>query len=169
MASLVVGTFPQTEDFWQSLKQSFDVLRSSKWRHSSWMFSLSVRRCFSAVSHPQQYSIATMDTVVPINIEVRTKYPLSHNDKTVVLKIRLHSQSPMLCRPALHGNWSALSLARRALKDKFITPKVPLTVCYQIVRYFCRTLFIYILLFRHATIKDQVRSRLSTWDLWWTE
>ena len=33
----------------------------------------------------------------------------------------------MLYRPALHGNWNALSLARRALKDKFPTPTVPLT------------------------------------------
>jgi len=41
--------------------------------------------------------------------------------------IRLHSKSPMLYRPALHGNWNALSFARRALKDKFPTPTVPLT------------------------------------------
>jgi hypothetical protein len=33
----------------------------------------------------------------------------------------------MLYRPALHGNWNALSLARRELKDKFPTPTVPLT------------------------------------------
>ena len=32
----------------------------------------------------------------------------------------------MLYRPALHGNWNALSLARRALKDKFPTRTVPL-------------------------------------------
>jgi hypothetical protein len=57
-----------------------------------------------AVSHPQQYSIATRDTVVPMNIEVPTKYPQSHNDKIVVLEIGLHSESPMLYGPALHGN-----------------------------------------------------------------
>ena len=62
------------------------------------------RRCFSVVSHPQQYGIATRDTVVPMNIEVPTKYLLSHNDRTAVLAIRLHSESPMLFRPALHGN-----------------------------------------------------------------
>jgi hypothetical protein len=33
-----------------------------------------------AVSHPQQYSIVTADTVVPMNIEVPTKYLLSQND-----------------------------------------------------------------------------------------
>ena len=51
-----------------------------------------------------QYSIATRDTVVPMNIEVPTKYLLSHNDSIVVFEIRLHSESPMLYRPALHGN-----------------------------------------------------------------
>jgi len=111
----------------KSRTQSFDVLRSSKWRLSFWRFSFCGRRCFSAVSHPQQYSNATRDTVVPMNIEVPTKYPLSHNDRMVVLEIRLHSKSPTLYRPALHGNWNALSLARRALKDKFPAPTIPFT------------------------------------------
>jgi hypothetical protein len=44
---------------------------------------------------------------------------------------RLHRKSPMLYRPALHGNWNALSLARRALKDKFPTPTVTLTTVLQ--------------------------------------
>jgi len=111
----------------KSLTQSFDVLRSSKWRLSSWTFPFCGRRCFSAVSRPQQYSIATRDTVVPMNSEVPTKYLLSHNDRIVVLEIRLHSESAMLYRLLLHGNWNALSLARRALKDKFPTPTIPLT------------------------------------------
>jgi len=110
----------------KSLTHSFDVRRSSKWRLSSRRFPFYGRRCFSAVSHPQQYSIATRDTVVSMNIEVPTKYPVSHNARIIVLEIHLHSQSPMLYRPALHGNWNALSLARRALKDKFPTPMVPL-------------------------------------------
>jgi len=59
---------------------------------------------FSEVSHPQQYSIATRDTVVPMNIEELTKYLLSHNARTIVLEIRLHSESPLLYRPLLHGN-----------------------------------------------------------------
>ena len=113
------------------LTQLFDDLRSSEWRLSSWTFSFCSRRCFSAVSHPQQYSIATSDTVVPVNIEVRTKYPLSHKDRIVVLEIRLHSENPMLYRPALHGNWSALSLSRRTLKDKFPTPTILLKAVSQ--------------------------------------
>jgi hypothetical protein len=39
-----------------------------------------------------------------MNIEEPKKYPLSHNDRIVVLEIRLHIESPMLYRPALHGN-----------------------------------------------------------------
>jgi hypothetical protein len=45
-------------------------------------FSPQIR--FSEVSHPQQYSIATRNTVVPMNIEVETKYLLSHDDRIVV-------------------------------------------------------------------------------------
>jgi len=37
----------------------------------------------------------------------------------------------MLYRPALRGNWNALSLARRALKDKFPAATVPLTAVLQ--------------------------------------
>jgi len=72
-----------------------------------------------------------LGTFIPMNIEVPTKYQLSHSDRIVVFENRLHSKSPMLYRPALHGNWNALSLARRALKDKFPTPTVPLTTVLQ--------------------------------------
>jgi hypothetical protein len=39
-----------------------------------------------------------------MNIEVPTKYQLSHNDRIVVFENRLDSENPMLYRPALHGN-----------------------------------------------------------------
>jgi hypothetical protein len=71
--------------------------------------------------------ILLLRTLVPMNIELPTKYQLSHNDRIVVFENRLHSESPMLYKPALHGNWNALSIVRRALKDKFPTPTVPLT------------------------------------------
>jgi len=38
-------------------------------------------------------TVLPLDTVVPMNIEVPTKYPQSHNDRTVVLAIRLHSEA----------------------------------------------------------------------------
>jgi hypothetical protein len=65
-----------------------------------------------------------------MNIEVPTKCPLSQG-RIVVFEIRLHSKSPMLYRPALHGNSNALSLARRALKNKLPTPTVSLTTVLQ--------------------------------------
>jgi len=39
-----------------------------------------------AVSHPQQCSIVTRNTVVLMNVEVPTKYPPSQNNEIVVLK-----------------------------------------------------------------------------------
>jgi hypothetical protein len=65
-----------------------------------------------------------------MNIEVPTKYLLSQ-DRIVVFEILLHSKCPMLYRPALHGNGNALSIARRALKDKFPMPTAPLTTVFQ--------------------------------------
>jgi hypothetical protein len=59
-----------------------------------------------------------------MNIEVPMKYPLRQDTD-------FHNKSPMLYRPALFGKWNALSLARRALKDKFPTPTVPLTTVLQ--------------------------------------
>jgi hypothetical protein len=47
--------------------------------------------------------VLRLGTLIPMNIEVPTKYQLSH-DKIVVFENRLHSENPMLYRPALHGN-----------------------------------------------------------------
>jgi hypothetical protein len=52
-------------------------------------------------------------------------------NRIVVFEIRFYNKSLLLYRPALHGNWNALSLNRRALKDKFPTPTVPLTTVLQ--------------------------------------
>jgi hypothetical protein len=70
-----------------------------------------------------------LGTLVPMNIEVLTKYPLSQD--RIVFEIRLHSKSLMPYRPALHGNWNALSLARRALKNKLPKPTLPPTTVLQ--------------------------------------
>jgi len=78
-----------------------------------------------ALEISSEEKVLRLGTLVPMNIEVPKKYPLSQ-ERIIVFKIRLHSKSPMLYRPALHGNWNPLSLARRALKDKFPTPTVPL-------------------------------------------
>jgi hypothetical protein len=47
--------------------------------------------------------VLRLGTLVSMNIEVPTKYSLSQ-DRIVVFEIRLHSKSPTLYRPALHGN-----------------------------------------------------------------
>jgi hypothetical protein len=65
-----------------------------------------------------------------MNVEVSKKYHLSQ-ERIVVFEIRLHSKSPMLYRPALHGNSNALSLARRALTENFPMPAVALTAVLQ--------------------------------------
>jgi len=95
-----------------------------------------IHRCpWFLLVHPaleisSEEEVLWLGTLIQMNIEVPTKCPLSQ-DRIVVFEIRLHSKSPMLYRPALHGNWNALSLARRALKDKFPMPTVPLTTVLQ--------------------------------------
>ena len=104
-----------------------------------------IRRCpwflfvHLAFEISSEEEVLRLGTLVPMNNEVQTKYPLSQ-DRIVVFEIRLQSKSSMLYRPALHGNRNAMSLARRALKYKFPTPTIPLTTVLKIVRYFCRTL-----------------------------
>ena len=130
MASLVVSTFPQA--FLEVLHHSLqhggrncchfipDVLFQV--HRFSWFLFVHL-----ALEISSEEEVLRLRTLVPMNIEVPTKYQLSHNDRIVVFENRLHSENPMLYRPALHGNWNASSLARRALKDKFPTPTVPLT------------------------------------------
>jgi hypothetical protein len=48
--------------------------------------------------------VLRLGTLVPLNIELPKKYQLSHNERIVVFKNCLHSENPMLYRPALHGN-----------------------------------------------------------------
>jgi hypothetical protein len=56
-----------------------------------------------ALEISSEEEVLRLGTLVPMNIEVQTKYPLSQ-DRIVVFEIRLHNKSPMLYRPALHGN-----------------------------------------------------------------
>jgi hypothetical protein len=57
-----------------------------------------------AVSHPQQWSIETRNTVVLMNAELPTKYPLSQNNRIVVFEICLHSKDITLWQPVLHSD-----------------------------------------------------------------
>ena len=129
MASLVVNTFPQA--FLEVLHHSLQhVGRNCCHFFPDVLFQIHCYPWFLFVHLALEISsegeILRLGTFVPMNIEVSTKYPLSR-DRIVVFEIRLHSKSPMLYRPALHGNWNTLSLASTALKDKFPTLTVPLT------------------------------------------
>ena len=129
MASVVVNTFPQA--FLQVLLHSLQHV-GRNCCHFFPDFLFQIHRCpwvlfvHLALEISSEEEVLRLWTLVPMNIEVPTKYSLSQ-DRIVVFENRLHSQSPMLYRPALHGNSNALSLARRALKDKFPTPNIPLT------------------------------------------
>jgi hypothetical protein len=133
VASLVVNTFPQA--FLEVLHHSLQhVGRNCCHFFPDVLFQ--IRRCpwfpfvHLALEISSEEEVWRLGTLVPINIEVPTKYPLSQ-DRTVVFEIRLHSKSPMFHRAALYGNSNALNLARRALKEKFPTPTVPLATVLQ--------------------------------------
>ena len=128
MASLVVNTFPQA--FLDVLLHSLQhVGRNCCHFFPDVLFQIHPCPWFLfvhlAVEISSEEKVLRLGILVPMNIKVPTKYPLSQ-ERIVVFEICLHSKSPMLYRPALHGNWNALSFARRALKDKIPTPTVPL-------------------------------------------
>ena len=133
MASLVVNTFPQAflEVLHHSLQHAGrncchffpDVLFQI--HHCPWFLFIHL-----ALEISSEEEVLRLGTLVPMNIEVPTKYHLSQ-DRIVVFEMCLHSKSPVLYRPVLHGNWNALSLTRRALKDKFPMPAVSLTTVLQ--------------------------------------
>jgi hypothetical protein len=56
-----------------------------------------------ALEISSEEKVLRLGTLVPINIEVPTKFVLNQ-DRIVVFEIRLLSKSPMLYRPAFHGN-----------------------------------------------------------------
>jgi hypothetical protein len=56
-----------------------------------------------ALEISSEEEVLRLGSLVRMNIEVPTKYPLSQ-ERFVVFENRLHSKSPMLYRPALHGN-----------------------------------------------------------------
>ena len=56
-----------------------------------------------ALEISSEEEVLRLGTLVPMNTEVPTKYPPSQ-DRIIVFEIRPHGKSPMLYRPALHGN-----------------------------------------------------------------
>jgi hypothetical protein len=106
MASLVVNTFPQA--FLEVLHHSLQhVERNCCHFFPDVLFQ--IHRCpwflftHLALELSSKEKVLRLGTLVPMNIKVPTKYPLSQ-DRIVVFEIRLHSKSPLLYRPALHRN-----------------------------------------------------------------
>jgi len=133
VASLVVNTFLQA--FLEVLHHSLQHVGRNRC-HFFPDVLFQIHRCpwfhfvHLALEISSEEEVLRLGTLVPMNIEVPTKYPLSQ-DRIVVFEIRLHSENTMPYRPALHGKWNALSLARRALKDKLPTPTVSLKTVLQ--------------------------------------
>jgi hypothetical protein len=103
VAFLFVNTFPQA--FLEVLHYSLQrVGRNCCHFFPDVLFQ--IHRCPWFLSIHLAFEISSEEevgTLVPMNIEVPTKYPLSQ-DRIIVFEIRLYSKSPMLYRPALHGN-----------------------------------------------------------------
>jgi len=143
MASLVVNAFPQA--FLEVLHHSLQhVGRNCCHFFPDVLFQ--IHRCpwflfiHLALEISSEEEVLRLGTPVPMNIEVPKKYPLSQ-DRIVVFEIRLHSKSPMLYRPALHGNWNAWVSLEGCSRTNSPHQRFHSQLCYQIVRYFCRTLY----------------------------
>jgi hypothetical protein len=74
--------------------------------------------------------VLRLGTLVPVNIEVPTKYPLSQ-DRIVVFEYVSTAEARCSTEQRSISTQMLLSLARRALKDKFPTPTVPQTTVLQ--------------------------------------
>jgi hypothetical protein len=57
-----------------------------------------------ALDISSEEEVLRLGTLIPMNIEVPTKYQPSHNDRIAVFENRLNNKNLMLYRPALHGN-----------------------------------------------------------------
>ena len=141
MASLV-NTFPQAflEIFLYSLRH---VERNCCHFFPDVLFQ--IHRCprflfLNLALEISSEEVLRLGTLVPMNIELPTIYPLSH-DRIVVFEIRPHSKSPLLYRPVLHDKWNALSFARRCPRTNSPRQRFRSQFCYQIIKYFCRTLY----------------------------
>jgi hypothetical protein len=105
VASLVVNTFPQA--FLEVLHHSLQHVGRNCHFFPDVLYQ--IHRCpwflfeHLALEISSEEDVLRLGTLVAMNIEVPTKYPLSQ-DKIAVFENRLHSENPMLYRPALHDN-----------------------------------------------------------------
>ena len=143
MASLVVNTFPHA--FLEVLHHSLQhVGRNCCHFFPEVLFQ--IHRCpwfllvHLALEISPEEEVLRIGTLIPTNIEVPTKYPLSH-DRIVVFEICLHSKSPMLYRPgSMATKMLWVSLEEHSRTNSLRQPFHSQLFC-KIVRYFCRTLY----------------------------
>jgi len=101
----LVNTFPQAflevllHSLWHGGKNCCHFFPDVLFQIYSCLWFLFVQLALEISSEEE---VLRLEILVPMNIEVSTNYPLSQ-DRVVVFEIRLHSKSPMLYRPALHG------------------------------------------------------------------
>jgi len=85
--------------------------------------------------------VLRLGTLIPMNMEVPTKYQLSHNDRIVVFKIvstaKIHCCTDQRSM-ATEMLWVSLEGRSRTNSPR---QRLHSQLCYQIVRYFCRTLY----------------------------
>jgi len=150
VASLVVNTFPQA--FLQVLHHSLQhVGRNCCHFFPDDLFQ--IHRCHLfllvhlALEISSEEEVLRIGTLVPINIEVPTKYPLSQ-DRIVVFEIRLHTSKARCSTDqrsmATEMLWVSLEERSRTNSPR---QRFHSQLFCKIVRYFCRTMYIiYVLL-----------------------
>jgi hypothetical protein len=107
VASLVVNTLPQA--FLEVLHHSLQHVGRNcchffpevlfQIHRCSWFLFIQL-----ALEISSEEEVLPLGTLIPMNIELPTKYQQSPNDTIVVFENHLHTKSPMLYKPALHGN-----------------------------------------------------------------
>ena len=139
MASLV-NTFPQ--EFLEVLHHSLQYVgRNCCHFFSDVLFQIH-RGFFShtlLLRYPQRKKYCDYGHTFWWILKCRRNIDWVTTTESLFFESRLHSETPMLFRPALNGNWNALSFDRRALNSP--RQRFHSKLCYQIVRYFCRTLY----------------------------
>jgi hypothetical protein len=130
---------PRTSD--KSPTNSFSVLRSSKWSLPSWMFPFCSRCCFSEVTHPQQYSIATRDTVIQWILKCRLNIHWVTSTETSFLKYISTAKAQCSADQRSMASEMLWVWLKGHLRTNSPCQWFHSQLCCQIVRYFCWTLY----------------------------
>jgi len=144
VASLDVNTFPQA--FLEVLHHS---LQHVGWNCCNFFLDVlfQIHRCpwflfaHLALEISSEKEVLRLWTLVPMNIEVPTKYPLSQ-DRIVVFKY--FSTAKARCSTDQRSMATEMLWVSLEGRSRTNSPcqRFHSQLCYQIVRYFCRTLYV---------------------------